>query len=101
MNINLLIYNPGLDKKPININNIDEQSFDEITSQIIKKKQQNLFSCDDSSFVLNYNTIITKKLINYIKDKSIDVCILQELCDDNIDAYKFNKYIASHYRYDD
>src|SRR5437016_3787024 len=100
MSLKILIYNPGLDKKPQNINDISTETFGKITSQPILKKEQNLFSCDDTKFITNYNDIVTKKLMKYIKDKAINVCILQEVCDNNINDYNFNKYIGSYYRYD-
>jgi hypothetical protein len=101
MKITLLIYNPGVDRMPSNIDKISEQNFVEITTRKDFQKNKYLFSCDDKLEVVNnYNDILTKKLVKYIHDKQVDVCILQEVCTPNIDMYQFLNYVGSYYRYD-
>src|SRR5437868_4596198 len=99
MNIKILIYNQGLDNKSKYVNDITKDSFDKITSNQIKSKQLNLFACDDSKFTTSYNDIVTSKLVKYIHDKLINVCVLQETCINSVDKFNFSKYIASFNRY--
>lgn len=99
MNIKLLMYNQGIDNKPRNVADINNFTFDGITMNPIKLKEQRIFSCDNSKFITNYNDIITKKLKKFIDDKSVNVCILQEICQENLKDFQFKKYVASYNRY--
>jgi hypothetical protein len=101
MSINILLFNPGLDKVPPNKEKYTTlEDYNKITKSRFLPYRGHMFSCDkDNDFVVKYNCFTTKVIDELVKKYSIDICVLQEICYDNIDSYGFYTSVAGFTRY--
>ena len=99
MRVKIIIYNTGLDRKPPSINTLSENNFSRVTSLETRSVAKQMDICGNDPFVKNYNNIINKKLINYITENNINICIFQELCPSHLDLFKFDNSISGCYKF--
>ena len=110
LDLTLFIYNVGLDKIPNNYptrvngtESIKLTSFSRNRSDLerISFKPIESFTCRSSDeHVKNYNTDIATNVKMYCDENKVDICILQEVCGDDIAKFKFSNYSGGWYRYD-
>ncbi|XWV24506.1 putative ORFan [Tupanvirus deep ocean] len=101
MDIKLLVYNVGIDKIPQGMSHtsLSRELYDRVTSSEFRRGDKT-YSCDETSvFVKDYNEIISSKLIEYINDNNIDICVFQEVCTSQLYSYDFKYFLAGNYRY--
>lgn len=104
-NLKILIYNMGLDNVPIEDPNRqplrDITTFNRGFDTTHQFKKLEMFNCDPkiSESYVNYAQTMSKNLKQFNEAQGVDICILQEVCETNMENFGFRSYNGGWYRY--